>query len=178
MFIVQDSEGKPYMGGTFCNAVLIAFGKNEQTKDSARFVIRIYSPQGDPNPYKNAVKSTLSREATLKSSTSESGSGSEVWKVQDMAGGMLEFRMDYQGTVPKRTKKELKIRSSVKPDFICIYRDDFTDDVVKSIPAGIDRVKNYQFRVTMSELQKMFNGSEQLVGISVHPCCVRQGFLP
>ena len=50
--------------------------------------------------------------------------------------------------------------------------------MVKSIPAGIDRVKNYQFRVTMSELLKMFDGSEQLVGILVNPSRVRQKFRP
>jgi len=177
-FIVQDGEGKPYLGGTYCIAVLIAFGKNEQTGDFAPFVTRIYWPHDDPSCYKNAVKATVSREAALKVSTSESVTGSEVWKVQDTAGGMLEFRMDYQGTVPKRIKRELKVRSSVEPDFVRIYRDDYAEDVVKSMPAGINRVKNYQFRVTMSELKKMFNGSEQLVGISVIPCCVRQGFLP
>jgi len=177
-FIVQDGEGKPYLGGTYCIAVLIAFGKNEKTGEFAPFVTRIYWPHDDPSCYKNAVKATISREAALKVSTLDSGAGSEVWKVQDKAGGMLEFRMDYQGAVPKRTKRELEVRSSVEPNFIRIYRDDYAEDVVKSIPAGISRVKNYQFRVTMSELQKMFNGSEQLVGISVIPCCVRQGFLP
>jgi hypothetical protein len=86
--------------------------------------------------------------------------------------------MDYQRAVPKRVKKEFKVRSSVEPDFFRIYRDDLSVDVVKSIPAGIDRVQNYQFRVTMSELRKMFDGSEQFVGISVNPIRVRQVFLP
>jgi len=50
--------------------------------------------------------------------------------------------------------------------------------VVKSIPAGIDRVKNYKFRVTISELRKMFDGSEQLVGILVNPSRVRLRYRP
>jgi len=176
--IQQDPEGKPDMGGIYCEAVLVAFGKNPQTGEFASFVIRIYWPHDDPHAYKNAVKATVHREATIKGATSESGAGSEVWKVQDSAGGILEFRMDYQRAVPKRTKKELKVRSSIEPDFFRIYRDDYASDVVKSIPAGIDRVQNYKFRTTMSELRKMFDGSEQLVGISVNPCRVRQVFLP
>jgi len=176
--ITQDGEGKPYKGGTYCQAILVAFGKNQQTGEFAPFVIRIYWPHDDPHAYKNAVKATVHREATIKGATSESGAGSEVWKVQDSAGGILEFRMDYQRAVPKRKKKEFKVRSSVKPDFFRIYRDDFADDLVKSIPAGINRVQNYQLRTTMSELRKMFDGSEQLVGISVNPCRVRQVFLP
>jgi hypothetical protein len=106
------------------------------------------------------------------------GKVSEVWKVQDSAGGTMEFLMDYQRAVPKRTKKEFKVRSSVEPDFFRIFRDDYVHELVKSIPAGIDKVKNYKFKVTISELKKIFNGSEQLVGISVNYSRVREVFLP
>ncbi len=177
-FINQDGEGKPYMGGTYRVAILVAFAKHQQTGKVAIFVIRTYRPTDHPGAYKNGVKTTVRREATLQGTNIEPGAGSEVWKVQDSAGGILEFRMEYQRAVPKRMNKELKIHSNVEPDFFRIYRDDRTGDVVKSIPAGIDRVKNYKFRVTMSELSKMFDGSEQLVGISVNPCFVRQVFLP
>lgn len=176
--ITQDGEGKPNKGGTYCLAVLVAFGKNQQTGKIAVFVTRVYWPYDDLGVYKNAVKATVSREATIKGATSESGEGSEVWKVQDSAGGILEFRMDYQRAGPKRKKKETIARSSVEPDFFRIYRDDFAEDLVKSIPIGINRVQNYQFRTTISELRKMFNGSEKLVGISINPCRVRQAFLP
>jgi hypothetical protein len=50
--------------------------------------------------------------------------------------------------------------------------------LVKSIPAGIDRVQNYKFRTTIPELRKMFDGSEQLISIVVNPCRVRKVFLP
>jgi hypothetical protein len=177
-FIMQNGEGKPIKDGTYCSATLIAFGKNQKTEEFAVFVTRIYWPYDDPHDYKNGVKATVHREATIKGSTSKSGEGSEVWKVQDGAGGILEFRMDYQRAVPKRAKREFKVRSNVKPDFFRIYRDDYASDLVKSIPAGIDRVQNYKFRVTMPELLKMFDGSEQLIGILVNPCRVRQRFRP
>jgi hypothetical protein len=176
--VTQDGEGKPDKGGTYCNVVLVAFGKNQQTGEVGVFVIRSYWPYDDPSIYKVAVKATVSREATIKDSTSESGSGSEVWKVKDNAGGIIEFRMEYQRSGPKRIKKEMKAHSGVEPGFFRIYRDDYADDLVKSIPLGIDREQNYHFRTTISELKKMFNGSEKLVGISVNPCRVRQAFLP
>ncbi|MGD9036178.1 MAG: hypothetical protein PVF10_06460 [Syntrophobacterales bacterium] len=174
----QDGEGNPDKGGTYCSAALIVFGKNQQTGEFAPFVSRIYAPYDGPGPYKNSVKATAYREASIKGATSESGAGSEMWKVQDSAGGIMEFRMDYQRAVPKRIRKKFKVRSSVEPDIFFNNQDDYTLDVVKSIPAGIDRVKNYKFRVTMSELRKMFDGSEQLVGISINPCRVRQRFRP
>jgi hypothetical protein len=176
--VTQDSEGKPDKGGTYCNVGLVAFGKNQQTGKVRVFVIRVYWPYDDPSVYRNAAKAAVSREATIKDSTSESGSGSEVWKVQDSSGGIMEFRMDYQRSGPKRIKREMKVYSSVEPGFIRIYRDDYASDLVKSIPLGMDKVKNYHFRTTISELRKMFNGSEKLVGISVNPCRVRQAFLP
>jgi hypothetical protein len=177
-FLSQDGEGNPVYGGTNRPAILVAFAKHPQTGEVSVFVLRVYRFTDDPGAYKNGVKATVSREAKLQGTNMEPGTGSEVWKVQDSAGGILEFRMDYQRAVPNRMKKELKVRSNVEPDFFRIYRDDRTSDIVKSIPAGIDRVHNYQLRVTMSELSKMFDGSEQLIGISVNPCFVRQVFLP
>jgi hypothetical protein len=175
-FIRHDGEGKQFMGGTYLNVGIIGFGKNEQTGEFAAFVNRVYWPYDDPGCYKNHVKATVSREATIKASVS--GTGSEVWKVQDSAGGIMEFRMDYQRAVPKRKMHEFKVRSAVDPNVLFRYKDDTASDVVKSIPAGIDRVKNYKFRVTMSELRKMFDGSEQLVGILVNPSRVRLRYRP
>jgi hypothetical protein len=176
-FTVQDGQGKPIKDGTFCLAVLVAFGKNEQTGEFAPFVIRVYWPYDDPGPYKNGVEARVFRGATLQGARL-GGKVSEIWKVQDSAGGIMEFLMDYQRGVPKRTKREFEVRSSAEPDFFRIYRDDYAQELVKSIPAGIDRLKNYKFRVTMSELGEMFDGSEQLVGISVDYCRVREVFLP
>lgn len=177
-FISQDAEGKPYKGGAFHNAVLAAYAKNLQTKELAVFVIRVCWPHDDPGAYKNAVKATVHRETSLKGENLIPGTSSEVWKVQDSSGGILEFRLDYQRAVSKRTKREFKARSNVKPDFFRIYRDDYAGDLVKSVSVGIDRVQKYQFRSTISELGKMFDGSEQLVAILVNPCRVRQVFLP
>jgi hypothetical protein len=57
-------------------------------------------------------------------------------------------------------------------------RTETATDVLKSIPAGINRVQNYQLRVTMPKLKNLFDGSEQLVGIIAYPLFLRQIFLP
>ena len=175
-FIMQDGEGKLEQWPV--RAVLVSPGVHTKTGEFAFFVTRIYWPNDDPHAYKNAVKATVHREATIKSGTSETGAGSEIWKVQDNAGGILEFQMNYEQGVQKRVKTEFKVRSSVEPDFLRIYHDDYSSDLVKSIPAGIDRVKNYKFRTTIPELRRMFDGSEELIAIMVNPCRVRKVFLP
>lgn len=177
-FLNQDAEGKPTMGGTIRLLAPVVFGKNPQTGAFSSFVASVYSPLEDSGRFKNNVKSTVSREATRKGANFEPGAGTEVWKVQDSAGGILEFQMEYQLAAPKRVTKTIKPRSNVEPDLFCVFKDDSATDVVKSIPAGIDRVKNYKLNVTISELSKLFNGSEQLIGISVSPIWVRQQILP
>lgn len=91
---------------------------------------------------------------------------------------MLQFRIEYQRAVPWRAKLEIKPRSAVEPTFFRIYRIDQGSDLIKSIPAGIDRVQSYQLHVTVSELRKLFDGTEKVVGIVVIPWYVRQLFLP
>ena len=175
-FIRHDGEGKQFMGGTYLNVAIIGFGKNEKTGEFAVFVNRVYWPYDDPGCYKNHVKATVSREATIKALSP--AACSEVWKVQDSAGGIMEFRMDYQRAVPERKMHEFKVRSALDPNILFSYKDDAASDVVKSIPAGIDRVKNYKFNVTMTELREMFNGSEKLVGILINPTRVRLRYRP
>ena len=178
----QDPQGKPAAGGgTFRFVALAVPAKNPQTGEVAPFVIRIYAPHEDIklyNPYKNSVHATIRREHSQKGEDFEPGTGSELWELRDKVGGVLQFRVEYQRAVPRRAKQEMKPHSSVEPTFYRIYRIDQGSDLVKSVPAGIDRVQNYQLRSNVSELSKLFDGTEQVVGIIVSPWYVRTYFLP
>jgi len=177
----QDAQGKPAAGGTCRVVALAAPAKHAQTGKSALFVIRVFAPHEDINlynPYKNSVRATIRREYTFKGADLEPGTVSDLWELRDSAGGMLQFRIEYQRAVPSRAKPEIKPRSAVEPTFFRIYRIDQGSDLIKSIPAGIDRVQSYQLHVTMSELRKMFDGSEKVVGILAIPWYVRKLFLP
>ena len=59
-----------------------------------------------------------------------------------------------------------------------LHQFDAAADVVKSLPEGIDRVQHYTFRLDMPGFGSLFDGSEQLIGISVTPWYVRQVFTP
>jgi len=177
----QDAQGKPAAGGTYRSVVLVALAKHPQTGKPAMFVIRVFTPHedlGQANPYKNSVRATIRREYTFKGADLEPGTVSDLWELRDSAGGMLEFRIEYQRAIPRRAKQELRPRSSVEPDFFRIYRADQGMDLIKSIPAGINRVQSYQLHVTVSELRKLFDGTEKIVGIVVNPWYVKQIFLP
>jgi hypothetical protein len=179
-FLVQDPQGKPDKGGIFRGVVFAVPAKHTQTGEVASVVIGGFTQNIDnvPGPYKNYAQATMRREQTHKWANLESGAGEDFWEVRDTRGGSIELRVQYQLALPLRAKLEQKIYSGAEPSFFRIYRIESATDVLKSIPAGINRVQNYQLRMAVPELSKLFDGTEQLVGISAYPLFVRQVFLP
>jgi hypothetical protein len=64
------------------------------------------------------------------------------------------------------------------PAFFRIYRFDSGDDVLRSVPTGVDRVKELSLRVTTAELKKAFDGTEQIVSVIALPWYQREVSLP
>jgi hypothetical protein len=86
--------------------------------------------------------------------------------------------LQYARGAPSRVKSEARVHGGRDPNFFQIFRVDSGSDVLRSVPAGIDRVQRYQLRVTMADLRKAFDGSEQLVSIMAIPWFVRSVALP
>ena len=177
--LVLGPDGKPTPGATHRTVAFVVPAKNMQTDESAPVVLRVYTadPQGVPGPYKNSVKASVRREFTLRGDGNEPGAGSEQWQMQ-VNGGSIEVQVAYQRGVPSRSKGESKVYSAVEPTFFRLYRVDQGVDVVKSVPAGIDRVQGFRFRSTVPELARLFDGSEQLIAVSVIPWYSREVRLP
>lgn len=177
----QAPDGKPSAsGGTDRTVALVVPAKHAQTGEASVFATRVYATyHGDlPGPYKNSVKASVRRELVLKGGDLEPGAASDTWKMKDASGGAIVVRLTYHRSLPTRAKTESKIRSSVEPTFYRIYRADQGAEVVKSVPAGVDRLQSYEFRSTVSELAKLLDGSAQLVSITAIPWYVRQVSLP
>ena len=178
--LVQDPQGKPDMGGGNRYVVFSVPGKHTQTGEMAPVVTGGFTPdiRNVPGPYKVSVQGTIKREQTNKGANTEAGVSDDFWEIRDTRGGSIEVRVQYQQALPLRAKAEQKIYSAAEPSFFRIYRTETATDLLRSIPAGINRVQNYQLRVTMPELKNLFDGSEQLVGIIAYPLFLRQIFLP
>ena len=178
--LTQDAAGKVLGAGIDRIVAFVIPAKHPQTGESAPFVIRVFTtnPQGVPGPYKNYAHATIRREQTQQGANLEPGTGGEQWELRTAAGDLVDLRLQYQRGVPARTTGESRPHSAVDPSFFRIYKVDQGLDVVRSIPAGIDRVQGYQLRVTLTEFRKLFDGSEQLVSIAVVPWYVRQVYLP
>jgi len=120
---------------------------------------------------------TVKREQTYKGANSEGGVVDDFWEVRDTQGGTIELHIQYERALPLRTKLDQKLYSAVEPTFYRIYKQEMAMDLVKSIPAGVDHVKNYRFNVAIPKFKNLFDGS-QLVAIAAYPMFIRQIFLP
>ena len=177
----QTPDGKPSAsGGTARYVVLVIPAKHAQTGEESSFVIRIYTADhgGLPGPYKNSVKAEVRRDLVLRGENLAPGAASDDWEMKEASGGTIVVRLAYQRSVPVRAKIEHKVRSSIEPNFYRIYRVDQGVELVKSVPAGVDRLQSYEFRSTVPELAKVFDGSWQLVSVTALPWYVRQVSLP
>jgi hypothetical protein len=179
-FHVQDPQGKLDKVGVARKVVFAVPAKHTQTGEMVTVVIGGLTAdiREVPGPYKNFVHAALRREQTEKMVNVEIGETEDFWEARDDRGGFVELRIHYQKALSPRSKVEQKIYSAVDPGFFRIYRVDQAVDMVKSTPAGIDRVKKYQFRMATPALSNIFDGTEQLIGVGVIPIYVRQIFLP
>jgi hypothetical protein len=178
--LFQDAQGKPDVGAINRYIVFAVPAKHTQTGEIATVVTGGFASaiSNVPGPYKTNVQATVKREQTYKGANIEGGVIDDFWEVRDTRGGIIELRIQYERGLPLRSKQDQKLYSVVEPTFYRIYRQEMASDLVKSIPAGVDRVQSYRFRVAMPELKNLFDGSEQLVGVVALPLYLRQIFLP
>lgn len=178
-FLSQTPEGKPNPTASELSAALVVFGKHTGTGEESLFVSRIYSPDavGLPGPYRNSVKADVRREMLRRVENLAQGSASDQWEVDVATGGKIFVRLAYERPLPLRTRAELRPRSSIEPDFYRIYRVDQGNELLRSLPAGVDRIKAFEFRNTVPELTGLL-ADANLLSVTAIPWYVRQLSLP
>lgn len=175
-YVNLDSEGRPAEPATFRALALVS--PAQRGEETRIFVTRVYITDETVNPYKNSIRTTISRKAVLKGTGNDAAKGREEWSMNDGAGGTIVFRMTYQGATPSWSEREALPYSNVDPDFHRIYRYQQIADLVHSGPAGVDRLDDYAFTTSIEELAPMFDGSEELVAIINIPWYLRRTSLP
>lgn len=171
-----DPEGKPAEHDIYRGVALVSpASRGEETRF---FVTRIYVTDDAVNPYKNSIHAAVSRTAALKAAGNDAASGREEWLVDDGVGGKIAFRMTYQGATPSWSEREALPYSNIEPDFHRIYRYQQITDLLRSAPAGVDRLGDYAFTTSIEELAPMFDGSEELIAVINIPWYSRRTFLP
>jgi hypothetical protein len=180
VFLLQDPQGKPLKGGIYRNAVFVVPVKHKTTGEMVMLVIDglTSNPENVPGAYKKFKLATFRRNLNYSFSGAKAGEGSDTWECKDNSGVLVDFHVGYERALPMRAKPVQKIYSGAEPTFYRIYKTDYLVDLVKSVPAKLDRSKDYLLKVSMPELAKLFEGTEHLVAIALFPAYVREVFLP
>jgi len=174
-----NAEGKPANPATYRVVALGLPAKDPAGMTASLSMLGFNSsPTGAPGFYKTAVPASVRREQTARGANIEPGAVGESWEMKDPKGEAITFKVDYQRGTPTRAKGEGKPRSAADPTIWRIYRFEQGVDVVMSVPEGINRTQNVQFRASGPELSKIFDGSEKLVSITAIPFYTRQTVLP
>lgn len=178
--LVQDAQGKPEPGKSSCKVVFAVPAKNSQTGEVATMVIGGFSgsPSTVPGAYKNFKLAPVQRAYAQKTIHSKPGIVEDAWDVGEPNGALIQLRIKYHEGLLFRNDFEQKVYSAKEPGFFRIYRIDSATDMVRNVPMNVDRIKDYQLRVSVPEFSGIFDGSEQVVAIAAIPLYIRQVFLP
>jgi hypothetical protein len=178
--LAQAPDGKPMAGGIERQVLFTVPARNNQSGESATFVLRAYTANPDqiPGPYKTSL---LARVAFhTESSGSDTGFDEAIQSciARSETGVLVEARIAYRRALPSRSRVEARPRSPVDPKFYRVYRIDQGSDQIMSVETGRNAIKSMSVRVADPMFARAFDGSETLVGAAHVPWYVRQVYLP
>src|SRR5262249_13915411 len=159
--------------------------RHRQTEETAFMVFHILTahPTGE-NPFgwkgvaagKTTVHANIVRSETLEASDLETTVSDRIEARLGQGVVALDFR--YRRGVPERVASEGRVRFAADPEHVRVYGADELVDIVKSVPAAIDRLEQFGLSVTLPELADIFDGSEHVVNLTVQPWFLRQVYAP
>lgn len=178
--VVQDAKGEPNLSSRNCRIVFAVPAENKQTHMVATMNIGGFtgSRSAVPGPYKNFKFASIERSYTRKTQSSKPGMVEDTWYAGEPDKTLIELRVKYQASLPLRNKAEMTAYSAKDPDFFRIYRLDTATEMIKSVPMNVDRIQDYQLKISVPEVSGIFDGTEQVVAIMANPLYVRKIYLP
>ena len=177
-----DADGKPKYTGGNPFVVFAASAKNPETGQMASVVLSGFAsnPGNLPGYYQVYQPARLYVEHSAKSKDIDSEEVTDIWEVRDAEGTKkMEFRLRSERKLGSRTtvKGEAQVISAKNPALWRLYKFEAVTDIVRSVPNGIDLAQDFQFRLSVPEYARLFDGTEKLVGVTVSPWYVRQIFV-
>ncbi len=178
----DDPEGKPRYSGANPFVVFSAPAKHPQTGEKATVLLSGFAqnPANVPGFYQVYRAATVRVEHATKSHDLDAEEVTDFWEVRNAAGaGGMELRLQCSVKVTARTREqgEPNVISAKDPGRCRSYKFEAATAVVESVSLGIDRVREYVFHVSLPEYSQLFDGSEQLLGITLMPWYLRQTFV-
>jgi hypothetical protein len=170
-----DAEGKGLDPVRIATLTIPAKMKGSETRGTILFCAYV-SDRAVPGPYGVSVHASANMERKVRIDPAGTATVEESWEFRSQDGDSIQLQMQYVRGPSTPGKAEAKLYSAVKPEFYRIYRSEQSTDVVRSATA--DRVQKVQFKASGPKLSPLFDGSEQLIGVTSNPWYTRQTFLP
>jgi hypothetical protein len=179
----DDAAGRPRARGANRIINFVAPATHPQKGQTASVILDGYAsnPANVPGVFQAYRAATVQMEHTIIGHGADVEDVTDVWEVQEAMGpGRLELRLRTQRQLSAQTRErgEAQVLSARNPTLSQRHAFEAVAEVVKSVPEGTDRVQEYHFRLSGPEYRELFDGSEQLIGISVTSWYVRQDFGP
>jgi hypothetical protein len=172
----QDAEGKALEPARI--VVLSMPAKKTGSDSRGTMLFRIYSSTsaGVPGPYGVSVQANTTMVRNVRIDQAGRTTVEESWDLQSQDGDSLQLQIEYVRGTMTTGKAEALMYSAVKPDFYRIYRSEQSSDVVRDTESN--RVQKFVFKASGPKLAPLFDGSEQLIGVTTQPWYTRQTYLP
>ena len=179
----EDAAGQPRARGANRIINFVAPAQHPQSGQTASVILDGFAsnPVNVPGVFQAYRAATVQMEHTIKGRAVDVEDVTDVWEVQEATGpGGLQLRLRSQRQLSTQTRErgEAQVLSARDPTLWQRHTFDAVAAVLKSVPEGTDRVQEYHFRLTGPEYRELFDGSEQLIGISVTSWYMRQVFGP
>jgi hypothetical protein len=147
-----------------------------EARGTMLFNIYTSSVSGVPGPYGVSTHASVNVERKVRIDAAGTATVEEAWEFRAQDGDSIQLQIQYARGAPTPAKADAKLYSAAKPDFYRIYRYEQSVDVVRG--AGADRVQKITFKASGPKLAPLFNGTEQLIGVTSTPWYTRQTYLP
>jgi len=154
--IVQTADNG-LVNGNAINQLVIAVVEAEHPGTDEKGVIIAYGlsakPEGAPGPYGvYSLAKDSNVERVFASTPYEAKKGKEIWNFTGENGEQFYLNLNYESAVPNRSNSTTRAYSSKDPVFYRIYIADQGVVPLRSIPHGIDKISNLEFKVQVPQL--------------------------
>jgi hypothetical protein len=178
----RDAQGHPQADP---QARYVGFNipaRNTKTGASGMIHFRIFTgtPQSVPGRFKDSLPATVTREHQLRG-TGTNTTVFEGFTIISATGGQVQLEMEYQRGPLLRLvadQPNFPVWAAADPKIQRIYQEDALMDTILNPLLDINHLHNLTFRISIPELQDLFNGSEQLLAILANPIYSRRVFHP
>lgn len=145
--------------------------------ERATFLLAMWTahPQGVPGPLGLAQPAAVRHEQALQAEASDAAC-EERYEVAPQAGGHVRLTVRYRRGLPEHVIWPTVLRSAAAPEVARRYENEALLDVVRSGPAGIDRVEAFHFAATVAALADLLDGRERLISVTAVPWFVRREY--